>query len=171
MVFFFLKNPILRIHKKDLIGEKRTVRQLNGVCVAACIQRRGLCLKGQLVFHCSIYMSQQPCVQSKCPWARQWAGKVEKSGEEGSSLSPKRRKRQPKQTQISCALLRRQGAEHGVLVDATKPLKTNLPPSILFILTLTHSVYIDIIPWRPRWLNINAQSRVMIRSKKTVIVL
>lgn len=55
--------------------------------------------------------------------------RLEKSEEEGSSLSPKRRKRQPKQTQISCALLRRQGAEHGVLVDATKPLKTNLPPS------------------------------------------
>lgn len=115
-----------------------------------------------------LYMSQQPCVQSKCPWARQWAGKVEKSGEEGSSLSPKRRKRQPKQAQISCALLRRQGAEHGVLVDATKPLKTNLPPSF-------HAIYPnpDTQPlhrYRPQWLNINAQSRVMIRSKKTVIV-
>lgn len=55
--------------------------------------------------------------------------RLKKSEVEGGSLSPERRKRQPKQTQISCALLRRQGAEHGVLVDATKPLKTNLPPS------------------------------------------
>lgn len=100
--------------------------------------------------------------------------RLKKSEVEGGSLSPERRKRQPKQTQISCALLRRQGAEHGVLVDATKPLKTNLPPflppSILFILPLTHSVYIDIIPWRPPWLNINAHSQVMIRPEKTVIV-
>lgn len=35
-----------------------------------------------------------------------------------------------KQTQISFALLRRQGAEHRVLVDTTKPLKTTLQPGM-----------------------------------------
>lgn len=98
--------------------------------------------------------------------------RLKKSEVEGGSLSPERRKRQPKQTQISCALLRRQGAEHGVLVDATKPLKTNLPPSLLpsYLSYPWHSVYIDIIPWRHPWLNINAHSQVMIRPEKTVIV-
>lgn len=40
--------------------------------------------------------------------------------------SPRDERSSPKQTQISFALLRRQGAEHKVLMDATKPLKTTL---------------------------------------------
>lgn len=44
---------------------------------------------------------------------------------EGDS-HPRDERSSPKQTQISFALLRRQGAEHRVLMDATKPLKTTL---------------------------------------------
>lgn len=43
-------------------------------------------------------------------------------------VTPTDEKSSPKQPQISFALLRRQGAEHKVLVDITKPLKTTLQP-------------------------------------------
>lgn len=103
----------------------------------------------------AIYVHRQACVRSRCPWARQWVARV--GGGRGrrweGDSRPRDERSGPKQTQISSALLRRQGAEHRVLVDATKPFKTTLQPGMyappppfpiypvtdtLFTLTLAH---------------------------------
>lgn len=83
----------------------------------------------------AIYVLQRSCVQSECPWARRRVAKVEADETEGETGRrrqadgrPRDESCSPKHTQISCALLRRQGAEHRVLVDATKPIKTTLQP-------------------------------------------
>lgn len=83
----------------------------------------------------AIYVLQGSCVESECPWARRRVAKVEADETEGEAGirreadgRPRDESCSPKHTQISCALLRRQGAEHRVLVDATKPIKTTLQP-------------------------------------------
>lgn len=93
-------------------------------CIHGPLTQRSTCLSLQYIWVNNHVSSRSVLEQDTEPV------RLKKSEVEGGSLSPERRKRQPKQTQISCALLRRQGAEHGVLVDATKPLKTNLPPSL-----------------------------------------
>lgn len=83
-------------------------------------------------------------------------------------VTPTDEKSSPKQPQISFALLRRQGAEHKVLLDITKPLKTTLQPWMYSphrIYPVT--VYIQISPWRPYRLKTLPQRQVMICSPRS----
>lgn len=93
------------------------------------------------------------------------------NGERGRERVAQETKRSsPMQTQIRFALLRRQGAEHRVLVDATKPLKTTLHPGMYtppsHLSSNWHTVYIYISPWRPYWPNIQSKRQVMICSPR-----
>ncbi len=105
-------------------------------------------LKGQHFFHCNICASPAMCPVkvslSETAGYQGWDGNERRR--EGDSR-PRDERSGPKQTQISFALLRRQGAEHRVLVDATKPLKTTLqpgmppPPCPIYPVTDTHHVH------------------------------
>ena len=105
-------------------------------------------------FYCNICAST-----SMCPVTVSLSETVSRLGGDGrgrrweGDSRPRDERIGPKQTQISSALLRRQGAEHRVLVDAAKPFKTTLQPGMyappppfpiypvtdtLFTLTLAH---------------------------------
>lgn len=118
------------VHIETDICQSQTDRSDGDLCaLAACshqvVWQTSLGLKGQHFFHCNIHASTTMCPvkvslsETVSRWG--WGGKERKRGRETVT-------QETKQTQISFALLRRQGAEHRVLVDATKPFKTTLQP-------------------------------------------
>ena len=147
------REPGVRVRKTELDGDLCT----RGAALHQVVWQTGLWLKGQHFFHCNICAST-----SMCPATASLSETVSRLGWDGrgrrreGDSRPRDERSDPKQTQISSALLRRQGAEHRVLLDATKPFKTTLqpgmyaPPSSLSHSSCHwHSVYIDIKPWRP----------------------